>query len=78
MNGSQAAANMAAAVNTATRLPDSRPSRGRMRRLMISQQAMPASVAGRRIHTPAVLTVLKWPSSAGYQSKGASVVPKNR
>jgi hypothetical protein len=45
---------------------------------MISQLAIPASVAGRRIHTPAVLTDASWASTAWYQSKGASVVPKKR
>ena len=45
---------------------------------MISQLPMPASVAGRRIHTPAVLTDASWASTDGYQSKGASVVPKYR
>ncbi len=45
---------------------------------MISQQPIPASVAGSRIHTPAVLTDASWASTDWYQSKGASVVPKYR
>ncbi len=80
LNGNQAARNTAAAVHTATRLaarpPLAGPSRGSMYRLMISQHAMPASVAGRRIHTPAGLTEARCPSNPGYQSNGASVVPK--
>ena len=51
---------------------------GNMRRLTISQHPMPASVAGSRIHTPAVLTDATCASNAGYQSNGAYVVPKYR
>ena len=43
---------------------------------MISQPAIPASVAGIRIHTPAVLTDANLDSTPRYQSNGASVVPK--
>ena len=60
LNGSQAARNTAPAVPTATRLPVSPPAAGPRRgstwRLRISQLPMAAAVAGRRIHTPAVLT----------------------
>ena len=53
LNGSHAARNTAPAVHTATRLVASRlPSRGSTQRLMISQVAMAAAVAGSRIHTP--------------------------
>ncbi len=45
---------------------------------MMSQHAIPASVAGSRIHTPAVLTDANLASTARYQSNGASVVPKYR
>ena len=40
--------------------------------------AIPATVAGNRIHTPAVLTVARCASTDWYQSNGASVAPKNR
>ena len=43
---------------------------------MISQHTIPATVAGSRIHTPAVLTDANLASTARYQSNGASVVPK--
>ncbi|CNK00249.1 Uncharacterised protein [Mycobacterium tuberculosis] len=43
---------------------------------MISQHAIPARVAGNRIHTPAVLTAAILASTDRYQSNGASVVPK--
>ena len=43
---------------------------------MINQVAIAASVAGSRIHTPAVLTDASWASTDWYQSKGASLVPK--
>ncbi len=80
LNGSQAATNTAPAVKTATRLAASPPRPGPSRRstqwLMISQQPIPASVAGSRIHTPAVLTEASRDSRPRYQSKGASVVPK--
>ena len=42
------------------------------------QQAIPANVAGSRIHTPAVLTDAIFDSTDRYQSNGASVVPKYR
>ena len=80
LNGSQAAKNTAPAVNTATRLaarpPLPGPSRRSIQWLMISQHAIPASVAGSRIHTPAVLTDASLDSTERYQSNGASVVPK--
>ena len=80
LNGSQAARNTAPAVNTATRFaarpPLPGPSRRRIQWLMISQQAIPASVAGNRIHTPAVLTEANLDSTPRYQSNGASVAPK--
>ncbi len=77
LNGSHAARNTAPAVHTATRLAASaRPSRGSTQRDRISQHPMPASVAGSRIHTPAVLTEASCPSRLWYQSNGASVVPK--
>ncbi|CNV87291.1 Uncharacterised protein [Mycobacterium tuberculosis] len=82
LNGSQADRNTAPAVNTATRLdaspPGPGPSRRSTKRLTISQQAIPARVAGRRIQTPAVLTAASWASTDVYQSNGASVVPKYR
>src|SRR5687767_1549825 len=57
LNGSHAARNTAPAESTVTRLPDRRlPSLGNTQWLMISQVAIAAAVAGRRIHTPAVLT----------------------
>ncbi len=56
LNGSQAARNTAPAVKTATRSTAiRRPSRGSTQRLMISQVAIAAAVAGSRIQTPAVL-----------------------
>ena len=80
LNGSQAARNTAPAVHTATRLPAKPPrpgpSRRSMQRLMTSHVPMPASVAGSRIHTPAVLTDASWASTDWYQSKGASLAPK--
>ena len=82
LNGSQAARNTAPAVSTATRLPPRPPLPGPSRRNiqwpMSSQHAIPASVAGSRIHTPAVLTDANLDSTARYQSNGASVVPKYR
>ena len=79
LNGSHAARNTAPAVSTATRLEAiRRPSRGSTHRLMISQVAIAAAVAGRRIHTPAVLIDAIWVSTLWYQSNGASVAPKNR
>ena len=82
LNGSQAARNTAPAVHTATRLaaspPFAGPNRRKMQWLMSSQQAIPASVAGSRIHTPAVLTDAIFDSTDRYQSNGASVVPKYR
>ena len=39
---------------------------------------MPARVAGRRSHTPAVLIDARWANTEGYQSNGASVAPKKR
>ena len=77
LNGSQAARNTAAAVHTATRCEAmARPSRGSAQRLRISQVAMPARVAGMRIHTLAVLTEASCASTDWYQSNGASVAPK--
>ena len=77
LNGSQAARNTAPAVHTATRfIARRRPSRGSTQRLSISQVAMPARVAGRRIHTPAVLIDARCASTDWYQSNGASVAPK--
>ena len=80
LNGSHAAKNTAPAVNTATRLDARPPLPGPSRRstqwLMISQPAIPARVAGIRIHTPAVLTDANLDSTLRYQSNGASVVPK--
>ena len=80
LNGSHAARNTAPAVYTATRLvarpPLPGPSRRSTQWLMISQHAIPASVAGSRIHTPAVLTDAILASTDIYQSNGASVVPK--
>ena len=80
LKGSQAARNTAAAVNITTRLaarpPLPGPSRRSIQWPMISQQAIPARVAGSRIHTPAVLTDASLDSSPRYQSNGASVVPK--
>src|SRR5829696_5216694 len=56
LDDSHAARNTAPAVITATRLIAARlPSRGSMHRLMISQVAIAAAVAGSRIQTPAVL-----------------------
>ena len=79
LNGSHAARNTAPAVQTATRLFASRlPSRGSTQRLMISQVAIAAAVAGSRIHTPAVLIAARCASTDWYQSNGASVVPKKR
>ena len=79
LNGSQAARNTAPAVSTATRLMVIRlPSRGSMHRLMISQVAIAAAVAGSRIQTPAVLIDARWASTLWYQSNGASLAPKNR
>ena len=80
LNGSQAARKTAPAVSTATRFsarpPLPGPSRRRAQWPMISQHPIPASVAGSRIQTPAVLTVAILDSTARYQSNGASVVPK--
>ncbi len=42
---------------------------------MISHVAIAAAVAGKRIHTPAVLIDAMWASTDWYQSKGASVAP---
>ena len=79
LNGNHAARNTAPAVKTATRLTAiRRPSRGSTQRLMISQVAIAAAVAGSRIHTPAVLTEAICASTLWYQSNGASVAPKNR
>ena len=73
LNGSQAARNTAPAVSTATRLTVIRlPSRGSTQRLMISQVAIAAAVAGSRIQTPAVLIDARWASTLWYQSNGAS------
>jgi hypothetical protein len=49
-----------------------------MHRLMISQVAIAAAVAGSRIQTPAVLIEARWASTLWYQSNGASLAPKNR
>jgi hypothetical protein len=79
LNGSHAARNTAAAVHTAIRLTASRgPRRGSTQRLRITQVAMPARVAGSRIHTPAVLIDAICASTEVYQSNGASVAPKKR
>jgi hypothetical protein len=79
LNGSHAARNTAPAVSTATRFPVMRlPSLGSMHRLMISQVAIAAAVAGSRIQTPAVLIDARWASTLWYQSNGASLAPKNR
>ncbi len=79
LNGSHAARNTAPAVRTATRLTAIRlPRRGSMQRLMISQVAIAAAVAGSRIHTPAVLIDAICASTLWYQSNGASAAPKNR
>ncbi len=79
LNGNHAARNTAPAVSTATRLTAIRlPSRGSTQRLMISQVAIAAAVAGSRIHTPAVLIDAIWASTLWYQSNGASLAPKNR
>ncbi len=81
-NGNHAARNTTPAVKIATRLaarpPLPGPSRRSIQWPMISQQPIPASVAGNRIHTPAVLTDATLDSSERYQSNGASVVPKYR
>jgi hypothetical protein len=82
LKGSQAARNTAPAVAVATLLrvrpPRPGPSRGSTRRLMISQLPMAAMRAGSRIQTPAVLTEANCASTDWYQSKGASLAPKNR
>ena len=82
LNGSQAARKTTPPVSTATVLDPRPPLPGPSRRspqwLMISQQAIPASVAGSRIHTPAVLTEANLDSTDRYQSNGASVAPKYR
>ena len=54
------------------------PSRGSTWRLRISQPPIAAAVAGRRIHTPAVLTEAICASTLWYQSNGASLAPKKR
>ncbi len=68
LNGSQAATKTAPAVNTATRLAARPflpgPSRRSTKRLMSSQQAMPARVAGNRIQTLAVLIWARCASSS--------------
>lgn len=77
LKASQLARNTAAPVSTVIRLAARlRPRRGMTQRLSISQVAMPASSAGSRIHTPAVLMAARWASTDWYQSKGASVAPK--
>ena len=77
LNGSHAATKTAAPVQTATRLSASRrPRRGMIQRLSSSQVAVPASRAGNRIHTPAVLMAARCASIDWYQSNGASVAPK--
>src|ERR1700728_838812 len=80
--GRPASTDTAAAVHTATRWAANPPFAGPNRRntqwLMSSQQVIPASVAGSRIHTPAVLTDASFDSTDRYQSYGASVVPKYR
>ena len=64
LNGSQAARNTAAAVQTVTRFAASRlPSRGSTQRLRISQAPIPARVAGMRIHTLAVLIAARCAST---------------
>ena len=64
LNGSHAARNTAPPVHTVTRLAASRaPSRGSTQRLSINQVASPASVAGMRIHTLAVLIDAKCAST---------------
>ena len=79
LNGSHAARNTAPAVHTATLLAATvRPSLPSTQRDRISQQPMPASAAGSRIHTPAVLTDASCPRTPWYQSNGASVAPKYR
>ena len=82
LNGSHAAKNTAPPVNTATRLAPTPPLPGPRRRStqwpMISQHTIPASVAGIRIHTPAVLTAANLDNTPKYQSNGASVAPKYR
>ena len=63
LNGSHAARKTAPAVHTATLLAATRrPSRGSRQRLMISQVAIAARVAGRRSHTLAVLIDASCPS----------------
>ncbi len=79
LNGSQLATNTAPAVHIVMRFTARRrPNRGITQRLSSSHVAMPASVAGSRIHTPAVLTLARWASTDGYQSNGASDAPKYR
>ena len=77
LNGNHAARNTAAAVQTEIRLTASlRPSRGISQRDSRIQVPIPASSAGSRIHTPAVLMVARWLSTDWYQSNGASEAPK--
>ena len=80
LNGYQAARKTAAAVQMAMAFEDTPrapgPSRGSTQRDSNVQVAMPASSAGSRIHTPAVLTVARCASTDWYQSNGASEVPK--
>jgi hypothetical protein len=64
LNGSHAARNTAAPVQTATRLSASRlPRRGSTQRLSSIQVARAARVAGSRIHTPAVLIAARCAST---------------